>query len=567
MRKPVSRRPSTPPLGGALLLAGAGRSGREVVAGITLVALSLPMNIGYASVAGLPATVGIYASIVPVAVFAVLTGSRRLVVGPDATIAALLAAGLGPVVALGVEATEATLGVAMLVGLFLLLGWALRLGRLVRFLSRAVLVGFIAGLGVEVLTSQVRKILAVEVEADGWVREVVAIVRALPEASAASVVVGVGTIAVLWLLRRYVPRAPGALITLVVAGTAVAWLDPAGVAVLGEVPAGLPPLTFPVLPLDAWLALAPIALAIAALTTAEGVTISKSAALRNGEPFEPNGELFAYGITNVAGAVTGAMPIGASASRTSALGATGARSQVPAVVAALSAAVIALLLTGLVAAIPTAALAGLVASAIVTTIEVPAFRRLAEVRRSEFGIALGCAIGVLLLGSLQGLVLAALVSAIDVARRAAAMPWVTLAGAPMDATTHRYTAAAGRQPRPGLLLLRPGGPLFFANADQARDNLLAAADDDAVRWIVLDLEGVSDIDPTAAEALADGIEAAAAGDHVVAVSRVREPLRELLDRYGLLDDIGEEYVFTSNRAAALAYDRARGGLGPQRAGR
>jgi sulfate permease, SulP family len=539
------------------------------VAGITLVALSLPMNIGYATAAGLPATVGIYAAIVPVVVFAVMTGSRRLVVGPDATIAALLAAGLGPVVAMDVEPTTAALGVALLTGAFLLVGWLLRFGKLVRFISKAVLVGFIAGLGVEILTSQVKKILAVEVEADGWLQEVVGIIGALPEASIASIVVGVTTIVAVVVFRRYAPRAPGALIALVLVGGAVAWLDPAGVAVLGEVPSGLPSLTFPVLPLDGWLELIPIALAIAALTTAEGLTTSQSTARRHGEPLEANGELLAYSLTNVAAAFTASMPIGASVSRTSALADTGARTQTPALVAAAGALVAALFLSGLIGAIPTAALGGLVATAVVSTIEVPIFRRLAEVRRSEFAIAVGCALAVLLLGPLPGIVLAILVTAVDVARRAAAMPWVELGGAPTDVATERYVTAGGGEIRPGLLLLRPEGPLFFANADSSRGVLESVADVPEARWVVLDLEAVSDVDPTAADALAEGIETAAAAGTTVAVSRARRPIQDLLERYGLIDAIGEEHVFASNRAAVEAFDLAEAavlartdGLGP-----
>jgi sulfate permease, SulP family len=547
--------PPRPRLGGALLLDGVGRSGREVMAGITLVALSLPMNIGYATAAGLPATVGIYASIAPVVVFALMTGSRRLVVAPDATIAALLAAGLAPVVATGIEATEAALGVALLTGAVLLVGWILRLGKLVRFISKAVLVGFIAGLGVEILTSQVKKILAVDVEAAGWVEEVVGIFRALPEASVASIVVGVSTIVLVAVLRRYAPRAPGALVALVLVGGAVAWWKPSGVAVLGEVPSGLPQLTFPVLPLSGWLELVPIALAIAALTTAEGLTTSQNAARRNGETLEANGELLAYSLANVAGACTASMPIGASVSRTSALAATGARTQVPAVVAAVGALTAALFFDDLIGAIPSAALGGLVATAVVSTIEVPIFRRLAAVRPSEFGIAVGCALAVLLLGPLRGIVLAILVTAVDVARRAAAMPWVELGGAPNEAAVERYTIAGGGQVRPGLLILRPEGPLFFANADSSRHVLESVAEVSTARWVVLDLEAVSDIDPTAADALAEGIETAVEHGITVAISRARTSTRELLERYGLIEAIGEEHVFDSNRAAVDAYDR------------
>jgi sulfate permease, SulP family len=525
-----------------------------MLAGVTLVALSVPMNIGYASVAGLPATVGIYASIVPIAVFALLTGSRRLVVGPDATIAALLAAAIAPLVATGVAAADAALAVALLTGLLLVVGWLFGLGRLVRFLSHAVLVGFIAGLAVEILTSQIRRIMAVDVDAEGWIPEVVELVGAIPDASLASVAVGTATIVIVRVLRRWVPRAPGALIALVVVGGAVAWLEPAEVAVLGPVPSGLPGVTFPSLPLDAWVALLPVAVAIAVLTVAEGVVLSESAARRHGEELEPNGEVFAYGLSNLAAAFTGGMPIGASASRTAALEATGARSQVPAIVAALVAALVATTFTGLIAAIPMAALGGLVANAVVGLVNVPAFRHLAAVRRSEFGIALTCALGVLLLGPLPGLALAAIASAVDVVRRAADLPWVELGGTPQDLETDRFTRTQRPGTPRGLRLLRPEGPLFFANAAEVRRVLRGAALDPDTRWVVLDLEAVSDIDPTAAEALSDGLDLLRTHDTLAAFSRVREPIRVQLDRYGLLERLGQDRVFTSNRAAASAYD-------------
>lgn len=554
--------PSRPPFAGAVHLGAGTRVGDEALAGATLVALSVPMNIGYASVAGLPPTVGIYASILPLLVFALLTASRRLVVGPDATVAALLAAAVLPVVATGIAVTEAAIAVALLTAAVLLVGWLLRLGRLVRFLSHAVLVGFIAGLAVEILTSQVRRIMAVDVEADAWLVEVVQLVAAIPRASLASVLVGLSTVAIVRLLRRYAPRVPGALVALVLLGGLVAWLEPDGVAVLGEVPAGLPPLTLPVLPLSAWLALLPVAIAIAVLTVAEGVLISQDAARRNGETLEPNGEIYAYGAANAAAAITGGMPIGASASRTAALESTGARTQLPSVVAAVVAAAVAVAFTGLVAAIPMAALGGLVANAVIGLLNVPAFRHLARVRRSEFLIALACAAGVLLLGPLPGLAVAAIASAVDVVRRAADLPWARLVAPTGTDETGRFTQQQGAAPATGLRVLRPEGPLFFANAETLRALLDDAAADPAVRWLVLDLEAVSDLDPTAAEALADGVDVLASHDTVLALSRVRQPIRVLLDRYGLTRRLGAARLYASNRAAAAAYDASDAAASP-----
>ena len=227
-----------------------------------------------------------------------------------------------------------------------------------RFLSKAVWVGFLAGLALEVLVSQIRKIMNVSIDAEGWFREVWALIKAVPDASLASVAVGVGTIVMLRLLPRISPRLPAALIALVVVTVVVAIVDPGGVKRLGEVPSGLPHLTFPRFGFGVWVDLMPMALAIAALTVAEGLLIAKNSARANRESFAPTPELFAMGAANVAAAFTGAMPLGASSSRTAALNAAGSRSQVKMLVAAGVVVLIVLFFTKAVSELPSAALAG-----------------------------------------------------------------------------------------------------------------------------------------------------------------------------------------------------------------
>ena len=559
--------PRPPRVGDALQLEGEGRAPRELFAGVTLAALALPLNIGYATAAGLPATVGIYATLVPLVVFALTTGSRHLVVGPDATIAALLAAALGPIVATGADPAEVAWASALCVGATLLVFWAFRLGGLVRFVSKAVLVGFIAGLGIEVLTSQIRKIMAVDVEADRWPREIAELVGAIPDASAPNVAIGIGTIVALRAMRRWLPTVPAALVVLAVATTLVAAVEPTGVGVLGEIPSGLPTPTFPTIGLDIWLDLLAVSIAIAVLTTAEGALIAQRYARQHGEPLDTNGEVFALGTSNVAAAVSGAMPIGASASRTAALSAAGARTQMPSVIAAIVVALVVLLFTDVVARLPEAALAGLVANAVVSTIEVGELRRFARLRRSELVIALGCTAGVLLIGPIGGIVIAVLVSAIDVVRRAAAAPWTELTADVPDPAVDRFRTADGGAEHErlgaGLRILRPGGPLFFANADAVRDLLVEAASDPDAEWLVLDLETVSDVDPTAAEALAEGIRVALDRGTTVAFARVTRSVHELLDRYDVTALVGAEHVYASNRAARAAYLGRHDDHGPQ----
>ena len=529
----------------------------EIFAGVTLAALSLPLNIGYAEAAGLPVIVGINAAILPAIAFALFSGSRHLVTGPDATIAALLA-GVIPSLAAetGALPEELALGVAMLTGAVLILLWLVKAGSMVRFISKSVLVGFLAGLGIEILTSQVEKIMNISVDTGEWVTDVGEIVTSIPDASLASVVVGVSTIVLLRLTKRYTPKLPGPLIALVLVGGIVYLSEPEGVSVLGEIPSGLPDLSFPTLDFWTWVDLFGTAVAIAVLSIAEGLLVASAAARRHDDELEVNGELASMGFANVAAAVTSGMPVGASASRSAAVEAAGSRSQAPALVSAVIVMVVALYFTDLVAEIPSAALAGLVANAVVSVIDVRAFRDFARVRRSEFLIALGCTAGVLVLGPIGGLVLAVVATMVDMVRRVAGSPWVTLEPPEGDWEMERFAAVAQPDTPPSDLdevsFVRLTGPLFFANADTLRDRVEAAAAE-PVRWIVLDFESVTDVDPTASEALADSVTMAHDRGQVLAVARASDAVRDLLDGYGISAGIGDDHVYATNRAALAAF--------------
>lgn len=541
------------PVPGGALRTARRRIGSESLAGVMLAALCLPLNLGYAEAAGLPVSAGLNAAILPLLAYALFAGSRHLVIGPDATIAAFMAVTI-PALAQssGVSSAELASGLSALVGLVLLAFWALNAGGVVRYLSRAVLVGFIAGLAIEVLTSQVRKILAVHVDADGWIREVVAIVRELPHASVASIAVGVSTIVLLRLFARRAPRLPAALITLGLVTIVVHITAPEGVAVLGDVPSGLPGISLPTFGLGTWLDLLPTAVAIGALTVAEALLLAKGSARRHDERFDANAELFPLGLANYAGAVSGAMPCGGSASRTAALDVASRGGQLPSLVAAVAVAVVAVAFSGVVGELPTAALAGLVANAVVSTIEVEELRYFARVRRGELVIALVCAGGVLTLGPLQGIVVAVLMSVVDVIRRAADAPWATIAMSGDDPGRDRF-GRTGTSAGDGLLALRPGGPLFFANAEPMQELLAGAAAEPDVDWVLLDFERVSDVDPTAATALADAVRSICRDGRVVALSRVDGRVLEDLDRYGVLTLVGAEHVYASNRDAERAH--------------
>jgi MFS superfamily sulfate permease-like transporter len=225
-------------------------------------------------------------------------------------------------------------------------------------------------------------------------------------------------------------------------------------------------------------------------------------------------------------------------------------------VSALIVILIALYFTDLVALIPSAALAGLVANAVVSVIDVQAFRSFARLRRSEFFIALGCTVGVLVLGPIGGLVLATVATMVDMVRRIAGSPWVTLEPPEGDWEMERFAAVAEPDTPPselqGVRFVRLTGPLFFANADTLRDRIAITAAED-VTWVILDFESVTDVDPTASEALAESVVMLHESGKVVGIARASEPVRDLLDTYGLSEAVGRDHIYPSNRAALAAY--------------
>ncbi|MFI6324999.1 SulP family inorganic anion transporter [Nonomuraea sp. NPDC050556] len=513
---------------------------KEITAGVTLAALAIPLNIGYAQIAGLPPVVGLYTAIVPMLVFALFCSSRQLVASPDAPIAALIASLLVAIVATpGTPGyVELAYAQALVCAVVFLLFWVFRLGFLANFLSEPVLVGFIGGLAIEILTSQVEKILGIKTTAEDFFPELWEIVTKIPQANVWSVVVGVGTMAVILALRRIAPALPGPLIALI-AATALVALAGLDVAVLGKVPSGLPSLHWPSITLAQWAALIPGAIAICAVTLADGLLTARRYAEERGYPIDANQELRAFGLANIAAGFTQSMTIGSSASRTAAMDSVGSRSQWPSAVCAVVVAVLLAFFSDVLAYLPNAALAGIVAVAVVKLIDVPKLRSLWHERRSEFWIAALCLVGVPVLGSLTAVVIAFLLCAVDVVRRASTPSTATLKPGPDG----RYVRGSSSGP---LAIYRFESELFFANADTFKREIGAL---DA-RWIILDAEAISDIDTTGAEALRQTVETLGAKGVVFGIARATADLRGLLDHYGL----GDLTYYDSNEAAAAAFN-------------
>ncbi len=560
---------------------------REISAGITLAALIIPLNIGYAEVAGLPPVFGLYAGIIPLVIFALFTSSPHVVGSPDAPISAILGALLLGFAPIGDPLRmQYALAVAMLCGVLFFVFWFFRLAFLANFLSRAVLAGFITGLGIEVLTNQLRRILgathvagsgleaqleqlhgaiATSGHTTGYFVELAALFASIPHANLYSVAIGLGTFVIVRVMKRYAPKVPAALIALILMTVIVAvfGLDRHGVKVLGEMPSGLPSLTLPTVPIADYFRLLPGALAVVGITLCEALLLVRSCNRKHNTKADGNQVLFAYGMSSVASGFTGSLISGPSASRTAAMDAAGSRTQLSSLLAAATVALVMVFFTGQLASLPTAALAGVVASAVLNLIEVKELREFWKLRRSEFWVAAVCLISVLVFGPLQAVIIAFLLATIDLLRRAARPgTWVLQA-----ASDGSYFVPEGTDHAPnasGLVIYRFGASLYFANSGTFEEEVekLVAQAAAPVKWFVLDAGAMNDIDTSGEETLRQVVTSLTKRGVTVAVSRANPLIRDLLANYHLLKLIGENRLFPTNRHAIAAF-REETGQTPQ----
>ena len=556
---------------------------REVSAGITLAALIIPLNIGYAQVAGLPPAVGLYAGIIPLALFALFTSSRQVVGSPDAPIAAIMGATLLGFAPIGDPLRlQFALALAVICGLVFFVFWFFRLAFVANFLSRAVLAGFITGLGIEVFTNQVRRALgashvagselgvaahqihealASSYDTTGYFAEIIALIESIPYANLYSVVIGVGTFAIVRLMKRYTPRIPGALVALILMTVIVAvfGLDQKGVGVLGTLPSGLPSFAIPDVPPADYLRLIPGALAVVGITVAEALLLVRSYDRKYGDKSDGNQVLFAYGVANVASGFTGSLVSGPSASRSAAMDDAGAGGQFPSLVAAGTIALVMIFFTEELAYLPNAALAGIVANAVLKLVEVGELRELWHMRRSEFWIATVCLLSVLVLGPLRAVIIAFLLTTIDVLRRASRPGTWVLQEAPDG--SHFIPGEVNRGPdASGFIVYRFGAPLYFANTTLFEEEVekLVTQAATPVKWFVLDAEAMVDIDSSGAETLHQVLTSLTDRGVTVALSRANQTTTNLLVHYHLLELIGEKRLYPTNRHAVAAFRQETG---------
>jgi high affinity sulfate transporter 1 len=535
---------------------GTGALRFDIVAGLTAAAVVLPKAMAYASVAGLPVAVGLYTAFIPMVIYALLGSSKVLSVSSTTTLAILAGTQLGLVVPDGDPARllTATATLAALVGVMLMLAATLRLGFVANFISTPVLTGFKAGIGLVIVLDQLPKLLGIHITKQGFFPDLLSVAQHVPETSLLTLAVAAATFAVLFGMERLLPHSPAPLVA-VGGGIAAAWffgLEAQGVSLVGLIPQGLPAVTLPDVSLVQQLV--PGALGIALMSFTETIAAGRAFARPTDPPINANRELIATGAANLGGALLGAMPAGGGTSQTAVVQAAGGRSQKASLVTAGAALATMLVLAPLLGMMPNATLAAVVIVYSVGLIEPAAFRAIRNVRTMEFRWALIACVGVLLFGTLKGIVVAIVVSMISLASQAAA-PRVSVIGRKRGADVLRPLSPEHPDDETfeGLLIVRPEGRVFFVNAQNLGEQINALVTQYQPRVLALDMSRVPDIEYSALQALIEAEQRMSDRGITVWLAGLNPGVLEVVRNAGLAERLGRERLLFNARAAIERY--------------
>jgi sulfate permease, SulP family len=530
----------------------------DVVAGLTAAAVVLPKAMAYATVAGLPVAVGLYTAFTPMILYALLGSSGVLSVSSTTTLAILAGTQLDLIVPDGnpAQLIMATATLTALVGAILLLARLMRLGFVANFISASVLTGFKAGIGLVIVLDQVPKLLGIHIAKQGFFRDLFSIAHHIPETSLLTLAVAVVTLLVLIGMERLLPHSPAPLVA-VGGGIAAVWffsLQTAGVSIVGTIPQGFPSLTMPDLSLIE--RLVPGALGIALMSFTETIAAGRAFARPEDPPIDANRELIATGAANLGGAVFGAMPAGGGTSQTAVVRAAGGQSQKASLVTAGTAAATMLLLAPLLGLLPNATLAAVVIVYSVGLIQPVEFVAIRKVRTMEFRWAIIAAVGVLLFGTLKGIVVAIIVSLIGLASQVA-YPRVSVIGRKRGADVLRPLSPEHPDDETfdGLLIVRPEGRLFFVNAQYVAEQIRSLVTQHKPRVLAVDMSRVPDIEYSALQMLIESDKRGTERGAVVWLVGLNPGALEVVRKAGLDERLGRERMLFNTRAAIERYQK------------
>lgn len=532
----------------------------DLVAGLVMTTMLVPVGIAYAEASGLPGINGLYATIVPLLAYALFGPSRILVLGPDSALAAVILTVVLPLSAGDPQRAVALAGLmAAVSGLVCIAAGLARLGFITELLSKPIRYGYMNGIALTVLLSQIPKLLGFSVAADGPLQLAWGTVEQVLAGAVNPVAfaIGAGTLALILLLKRW-PRVPGILIAVVTATLAVEVFDlaaRAGVAVLGALPQGLPAPSLPWVRFDDLVPIISGGVAVALVSFADTSVLSRTYAARLRTPVDPNQEMVGLGAANLAAAFFQGFPISSSSSRTPVAEAAGARSQLTGVVGALAIALLLVFAPTLLEHLPQTALAAVVIASALGLIEVADLRRIHRIQRWEFWLSMACFAGVVAFGAIPGIALAVVIAVIEFLWDGWRPHSAVLGRVDHVKGYHDISRYPGARRVPGLVLFRWDAPLFFANAELFHARVLdaVASSPTPVRWVVVTAEPVTSIDVTAADAVCELDDALQAAGIALHFAEMKDPVKDKLKRFGLFARFGERPFFATIGEAVGAY--------------
>jgi high affinity sulfate transporter 1 len=533
---------------------------RDLVSGAVLCALLVPQGMAYAELAGLPAITGLYTTVVCLLAYAAFGPSPYLILGPDSSLGPMIAAAILPLAAGNTEYAVALAGMLALIVSMICIGAGLaRLGFVADLISKPVRVGYLAGLAVTIFIGQLPKLFGYSVDANGLIQEFVAFLKNLDQTNPWTLAVGLLCLFLILGLKRWAPRVPGVLIAVIVAIAVTQFYDLAakGVDTVGVLPQGFPLPSFPSVELSALPLLIATAFGISLVAVGDTISTSAGFAARRGYEVDGDQEMVGIGSANLLAGLFQGFPVSTSGSRTAVAEQAGAKTQLTGVFAAVLVLAMLLFIPGLVKNMPQSALAAIIITASISLFDVGELRHLWSVRKNEFVLAIAAILGVALVGVLQGIVIAVVISIFQIFERAW-RPYSAVLGKPEDIPGyHDITRYPNASQLPGLLMIRWEAPLFFANANLFRKKIrvLIAQTDPPPVWVVITAEPVTDVDTTAGDMLVDlDLELNAAGIHLV-FAELKDSVKEKIERYGLLETIDRRHFYPTIEAAVEEFQR------------
>ena len=527
----------------------------DILAGLTTAAVVIPQAMAYATIAGLPVQVGLYTALVPMLIYALLGTSKALSVSTTSTIAILTASELATVVPGGslTDMLAAASALALLVGVFLLLASILRLGFIANFISAPVLTGFKAGIGLVIFAGQLGKVLGFSVPKAGFFETIYSVIVNLPSYQLPTFLTALLTLGILLVLPRTLPRISAPLVAVAagIAASALFNLEDAGVALVGEIPAGLPALRFPDLAYAGQLGIG--ALGIALMAFVESIASARAFAEHKDPRADANRELFVLGAANLGGSLFQAMPAGGGTSQTAVNNQAGAHSQLAELVTAGFVILTLLFLAPLIGLMPQATLGALVIVAALGLVKVSEFRAIYRVRSDELWWAIIALFGVMILGTLQGIVIAVVVSLLTLIYQADHPPLYMLGRKPGTDIFRPYKESSTDELFPGLLILRTEGGMTFASAPRLKDKISDLIRATEPKILALDLSAVPNIEYTALQMLIGFEEKLYDAGITLWLVALNPQALKVIQRSALIKTLGTERMFFNAEQAVEVF--------------